>query len=59
MMAEKSLEMEIFMYDVSLRRKDKVIDEIYIEEAIKGIQYQIRDSTKLYFDENPFFQELP
>ena len=31
--------MEIFMYDVSLGRKDKVLDKEYIDKAIECVKY--------------------
>ena len=39
MMRHKSEEMEIFMYEISSVHKDKVLDRIFIDNAISGIQY--------------------
>ena len=47
------------MYDISLLNKKEVLDRIFIDNAVKGIENQIRDSTFIYFDENAYFQELP
>ena len=55
MMREKAQEMEIFMYDISLLRKDKVIEPHYIDMAVNGIKYQIRDSTYHHFEANQYF----
>ena len=55
----KSKEMEIFMYEISLRRKDKMLDMGMINYAIEGMKHQVRDNTNVYFAENKFFKELP
>ena len=59
MLTRESRLMEVFMYDISLRRKDKYMDRETIDICIKSLQNQIKDSTLRYFENNHFFQELP
>jgi len=47
--------MEIFMYEVSLRRKDKMLSREMIDYAIRGVQHSIRDSTLPYFEDSQYF----
>ena len=45
----KLADMEEYMYDISLVRKDKVIDLKYITEALEKLQESMRYSTRMYF----------
>jgi len=56
---EKSRAMEVFLYDVSRRRKDKVMDRGLIHNSIVSIQNQVKGSTIIYFEKNQFYSELP
>lgn len=59
MLTKESRIMEVFMYDISLRRKDKYLEREKIDECINSLTNQVKDSTLMYFENNRFYQELP
>ena len=48
--------MEVYLYDISLVRKSKVLELAIIEHCKALIKDGIINSTCFYFQENPFYQ---
>lgn len=51
--------MEEYLYDVSKARKTKLLDIKIIEQCKELMNQNVHHSTRRYFEENEFFQELP
>ena len=49
---EKTRNMEVFMYDVSHRRKNKNMPRETIETCIDSMEHFIRSSTSFFFENN-------
>ena len=51
--------MEEYLYDVSRVRRTQVLVYNMIEICKKCIYESVKNSTRLYFEENSFYAELP
>ena len=56
---KKVFNMEVYLYDISLLRKDKVLPLEFIDACKTSMKESIKHSTRFYFEENHFYQELP
>lgn len=51
--------MEEYLNDVSRIMKHKALDEQMIEDCTDSMAQAIQGSTRIYFEENKLYQELP
>ena len=52
-------DMEIFLINISSKRKPKQLSQKIIDSAKMHIEDVIKSSTRYYFEENEFYHELP
>ena len=55
---EKVKDMELYLYSISMVRKDKGLDVEMIKHTLHHLEESITSSTRYYFVQNVFYQNL-
>ena len=56
---KKMTDMEVYLYAISNVMKKKTLSLVMIENCKKLMEESVKNSTRFYFEENYFYQELP